>query len=265
MSVYSGDRDEWIKESIDSLLVQSYRADIFIAVDGNVTNEVIDTLKGYEAKHDNIKIQFYETNEGLATRLNDLIDTVLSSNVLYKYIARMDADDVALPHRIESQVNFLEDNSEISVVGSSVIEVDEYNSPLFTKIMADSHDDLAENIIRKCPFNHPTVVFRSSVFLSGFRYLSGIKNTQDYYLWVQLLSNDYKFSNLKEPLLYFRVSNDFHKKRGVKKAINEFNARVYAMKTLSKLSVLNVVFTVSLLLIRVSPKFISKFAYRYMR
>tara|TARA_B110000211_G_scaffold184861_1_gene209649 strand:- start:1015 stop:1845 length:831 start_codon:yes stop_codon:yes gene_type:complete len=265
MSVYKADKINFLKLAINSLLTQTYSdITIFIAVDGSVHHEVKEFLDELNAK-DNFFISFYEKNEGLATRLNQLIEQIIDSNK-FKFIARMDADDICADNRIYEQVNFLQLNEGISVVGSDVIEINELGEKGFYKKMEANHSQLINNIIKKCPFNHPTVLFRISIFIeSKHRYRADLLNTQDYYLWIDLGKHGYKFANINEPLLYFRIDNSFHKRRGLKKAKNDFNARLYAMNKLNMTSVPNLVISFMVFGLRVSPPFIKKIAYKYLR
>lgn len=58
------------------------------------------------------------------------------------------------------------------------------------------HEKIKKNVIKKCPFNHPSVMFRNLIFEEGFRYKDSLKNTQDYYLWVDLLAAGKRFQIL---------------------------------------------------------------------
>ncbi|MDV5059493.1 glycosyl transferase, partial [Vibrio diabolicus] len=120
-------------------------------------------------------------------------------------------------------------------------------------------------IIKRCPFNHPSVMFRMSVFEDGFRYKSELMNTQDYYLWVDLLAAGKNFANINEPLLMFRINESFHSRRGFKKAMNDLNSRIYAFKKLDVLNLSNIIHTISLFLLRIAPTSIKKWAYKTLR
>ncbi|EIE1228048.1 glycosyltransferase, partial [Vibrio vulnificus] len=263
MSVYKNDKVEWVQNSINSILEQSYSdIKLFLAVDGIVPDEIVALLSDYE-KNRNVRIFYFEECKGLATRLNFLIDTALSCKGV-KYLARMDADDVSHIERIEKQVYYLESNS-IDVLGSSVIEIDGFGNNIFLKKSEPNDVDLKKNIILRCPFNHPTVIFKREVFDSGLRYDNNLLNTQDYKLWVDMAVKGFKFGNCSEPLLYFRVSDTFHSRRNLKKAKNDFEQRIIAMKKLNIVNFKNVIHTLSLLILRLSPTFVSKLAYKYLR
>ncbi|MGR5094954.1 glycosyltransferase [Vibrio maritimus] len=265
MSVYKSDSFDNLKLAIDSILQQSYEClDFYIQVDGYIESSCRELLDSY-SDLENVFVTFNKENKGLAFRLNTIIDNVVEKGH-YKYIARMDADDISFYNRIELQVQFLEDNKNVSVVGSDVIEISDSGKEIFHKRMFYSHDDIAKKIIKKCPFNHPTVMFRESVFSNSLaRYKNELKNTQDYYLWVDLLASGHKFANLPNALLYFRVNGDFHSRRGFDKAMNDLRSRVYAFQKLDVLSASNFVHMLLLFLLRISPVKIKEMAYKYLR
>lgn len=263
MSVYKADSPIFVKQSIDSLLCQSLPSYIYVDVDGIVSDDLIFCLKEYEGI-DNVFITYHEKNIGLAGRLNGIIERIVSSKSIM-YIARMDADDISFSKRFESQVGFLLENENVDVVGSDVIEIDSVGNELFYKKMDVSHDLLYKNIIKKCPFNHPTVMFRISLFKEGFRYKDSLLNTQDYYLWVDLLAAGKIFANVGFPLLYFRVDDGFHNRRGWNKAVNDLKARFYAFSNLKVMTASNIIHTILLFILRVSPVFVKKLAYKKLR
>jgi hypothetical protein len=204
------------------------------------------------------------SNEGLAYSLNEGIEYILN-HLDVQYIARMDADDISLPSRIEEQVSLLDNNDGVDVVGTDIIEFNEISGSEFYKAMDTYHEKMLNRIIKRSPFNHPTVVFRKCVFESGLRYKASLKNTQDYYLWIDLLAAGYKFYNINKPLLRFRIDENFHKRRGVSKALNDVRSRIYAFKNLNNVSLSNILYVFALFFLRLSPEFLKKVIYKYAR
>lgn len=267
MSIYKNDSVKYVKLCLDSILSQTYfNYHIYIQVDGCIEPEVYDLLVSYKEKHDDIfSISFDSDNKGLAFRLNQIIDKVVD-NGNYSFIARMDADDVCDASRFMTQVNFLKDNPNVDVVGSDVIEIDSDGNEVFYKKMDSEHSTIESKLIKKCPFNHPTVMLRTSVFANGVRYKSELKNTQDYYLWVDLIKLGYVFSNINRSLLYFRVNEDFHNRRGFDKAMNDVRSRFYALRELPyTFTFSNSIHIFLLFALRVSPSFLKKIVYKKFR
>jgi len=265
MSVYAKDSASWFLEAVESVLLQSYgNFVLFIQVDGKVENNLYEAIK-YVERNDRVVVIFNHHNLGLARRLNDTIELVVE-DLSFSYLARMDADDVCSPFRFEKQVSFMRMNPEIGIVGSDVIEIDEDGRELFYKRMPSTHDEIFKNIIKRCPFNHPSVLIDLAIFRQlGLRYKNNLMNTQDYYLWIDMLASNVKFGNLNDVLLKFRLGADFHSRRGVKKAFNDLRSRLYAFRHLDVLTVSNVFHVVFLFLLRLAPVSVKKFAYKYLR
>jgi hypothetical protein len=95
--------------------------------------------------------------------------------------------------------------------------------------------------------------------------MSSLKNTQDYYLWVDLVKDGCLFANINETLLKFRIDENFHQRRGLKKAMNDLKSRLYSFKILKNYSISNVLHVILLFILRVSPAWIKKLAYKKLR
>ena len=106
LPVYKNDKVPHVRLSLNSILNQTYKGDftLIIGVDGPVGEELVSCLKDYETK-DNVSVQWFPKNRGLAIVLNDLLDICFKEG--YKYIARMDADDISMPERLEKQMAYL--------------------------------------------------------------------------------------------------------------------------------------------------------------
>lgn len=266
MSVYKGDRLGFLIDACDSVLNAAHKnIEFHISVDGPVSDDVRHYLKRLEFDgRERISVGFYDENMGLAFRLNQLIEISLKGDA--DFFARMDADDISHPLRFSEQIEYLKRYPDVDVLGTGHVEIDENNIKQYEKIMPESHDELLRNIIKRCPFNHPTVMFRRSVFeRTATRYKPSLQNTQDYYYWVDLLSEGFRFGNINKPLLQFRVDHKFYKRRGAKKALNDFKARVYAMNRLKCRSFYNLMIAFGLVCLRLSPSWLKVWAYRKLR
>jgi glycosyltransferase involved in cell wall biosynthesis len=264
MSVYNQDSPADFEQALQSIFEQTYRQfDIFLQVDGKVPETLRSVISNYESLK-NVHVSYSAQNLGLAFQLNQAIERVFEQGG-FDYIARMDADDICVAERFEQQVAFLSQNPDIAVLGTSVIEFDEQGHEFYKKMSA-SHHELKSNVIKRCPLNHPTVMFNlGKIEPQDLQYNSQLLNTQDYYLWVDLLSKGYLFSNLEEPLLRFRVNSLFHERRGLKKLKNDFRSRTYALNKLHVHSMTNYVYIAALVLLRISPTYIKKLAYSRFR
>ncbi|WP_082956893.1 glycosyltransferase [Morganella psychrotolerans] len=264
MSVYKNDNPNWVAESINSILNQKEKFfHILLSVDGEIPPPLQDKIE--TLKNSNMTIFYHKKNRGLAFRLNQMIDYALIKYFNFCYFARMDCDDIATVDRFIIQSTYLDNNNDIDVVGSDVIEINEFGCEISYKKMEKDHGLILKNIIKKCPLNHPTVMIRKEIFENGYRYKSELKNTQDYMLWVDLLAAGFKFSNINKPLLYFRVDKNFYNRRGMKKAFNDLKIRIAAMRKLKCFSCSNLSHATLLCILRISPVFIKKIAYKVFR
>src|ERR1700722_7292029 len=119
MSVFNGER--FLCQAIDSILAQSFRDFEFIIIDDGSVDSTATILRRYKKEDQRVCI-YVQSNLGLVESLNR--GCALARG---KYIARMDADDVALPGRLLRQFEFLEANSEIGIVGGAVQFIDAEN------------------------------------------------------------------------------------------------------------------------------------------
>lgn len=122
-----------------------------------------------------------------------------------KYIARMDDDDISVYHRLEKQVNFLEENPEIDIVGSCYITIDEHGKDVEKIDLPLTHQKIVAKLFRANPFCHPSIMFRRKSVSCIGGYLGGIY-AQDYDLWVRMLvGNNLVSANMSEYLVKYRV------------------------------------------------------------
>ncbi len=120
MSVYKNDTLTNVKKALESLYIQEIDNDIYIQQDGELKESVASYL---DEQKQNAKIAYIgrrAKNRGLAYSLNELLGVVLQKG--YKYIARMDADDICTPYRFKKQYDFMQRNEQVDVVGGCIEE-----------------------------------------------------------------------------------------------------------------------------------------------
>ncbi|WP_218310362.1 glycosyltransferase [Alteromonas antoniana] len=264
MSVYESDRFEWIKQAAESILQQTYGDFLFvIVIDGEIPVRTMNLIKDLAFEDCRLVIAQNEENIGLAASMNNII--AWAEKFSPSFFVRMDADDVSMPNRLERQINYLIKHKNISVLGSALTEVNEEGQKVGARVMPAGHRQIVHLLPRRCTMNHPTVVIRFDVFRNGFTYDPSLKNTQDYFLWITLAKNGYIFRNLKDRLLHFRRVNNFYKRRGLGKSINEYKARLYAMRTLKRITLWNFTYATAVLALRLMPSQVVKLAYKVDR
>jgi len=195
--------EKWIAEAIDSILNQTYDNIELIVWDDGSTDGTWGILREYSSS--NTRIYGTPKNSGVTYALNRLIEKSKG-----KYIARMDADDIAMPDRIEKQILFLENLSQLSAVGC-VIELfgDENFNKEREKWWGDRHIG-SQEIVKKLPYRncicHPSVMFRGDV-LREYMYQGGV--FQDYDLFLRMASDGHLISKMADRvLLKYRVRSD---------------------------------------------------------
>src|SRR5204862_38616 len=156
-------------------------------------------------------------NAGLAPMLNDLIGLTADE----EYLFRMDADDRSLPQRFIRQIEHLDLNPDIGILGTAIIEHDLAAGSKRVIRFAQNPASARRDVARRSPLAHPTACFRRSVFETVGRY-PVVPFSEDIALWFKCLEAGVKFDNLPEPLYEFTINANFWKRRGFKKAWNEY-------------------------------------------
>ena len=266
MAVYREDRLEWVEQAVDSVLQQTYQNFVFvIVIDGEINQDTFTYLCDVCRHNKKMILVLNRSNSGLSACMNFIVDWALLEHGDTKYFFRMDADDISEKDRFASQIDYLEKHQSVSILGCALKEINENGLIVGKRQLPVKHGDIIKFLPKRCSINHPTVAIRFDIFKDGFRYNKALHNTQDYFLWIELAQAGYEFANLGEKLLQFRRVNDFYKRRGLTKSINEFKARFYAMRLLKRYTLGNVIYAFAVLLLRLLPSKIVKLAYKLDR
>lgn len=222
MSVYKNDNQADLEIAVNSVLKQTYRDfNLHIQCDGPIADDCKKYLDSIEDK----RVYVYERNQnhGLAYSLNELLDRVVKMD--YEYFARMDADDICFEDRFEKQIKYIEAN-DLDIVGGQIIEfgkdIDEVVSE---RIVPCEHNEMVALMKVRSPFSHPTILIRKRVIevIKGYSYTIF---PEDYDFFVRAYMNGFKFGNLPDKVLWFRLGADLSaaiKRRwGWKYAKNEY-------------------------------------------
>lgn len=190
--------EKYIGEAVESILNQTFTDFELIVLDDASTDRTPDILAEYALKDTRIRVVRNESNLRIAASLNRGI--TLASG---KYIARMDADDAAVPERFEKQFELMEKNPDIAVCGSwvSVYETgEEWRPP------SDS-DSIKAKLFFESYLYHPAVMIRKDVLVSyAGGYRPDMPPAEDYDLWVRLAVHpEVKFANVPQVLLRYRM------------------------------------------------------------
>ena len=259
MSIYMAEKPSYLTMSLNSVLNQTLQAsEIIIVEDGPLTTDLYAILDEFESKNPIIRRLRLSENHGLGYALCEGL-----KYCRYELVARMDTDDICKPNRFEVQVEFMEKNHEVDVLGTWIDEFFDVKENIVSiRKVPEGSKGLYEFGKKRNPMNHPTVMFRKSSVLKAGSYQTCML-LEDYYLWVKMLKMGMVFYNIQESLLYFRLSHDIYKRRGgLKYAITEVKFQI----ELHKIGYLTIFETIrniaSRFFVRVMPVCIRRRIYR---
>lgn len=183
--------------AIDSVLSQSHGDFVFIIVDDGSTDGTWSILEEYAGRDSRIRL-LRQDAKGVAAAMNRGIESTDA-----ELIARMDADDIALPQRLERQIAYLDRNPGIAVVGSFVRIVDATGRFKKKKRFPTAPDDVRQELLHKNPICHPSVLMRRQAVASVGGYDERFPLAEDQDLWLRL-SSQFDLANIPEELLEYR-------------------------------------------------------------
>jgi len=259
ISVYAGDRVDWLREALESVLNQTVpqeQVHLYICADGPLSEALNACLEQFADRvHKLIRLP---ENRGLATALNRLIDALDDE----KYIFRLDSDDICLPDRVERQMEFLEKNPEVMLCGSSIQEFSE--TPEQIGLLRTYPAELAtirKYILKANPFAHSTICFRREFFERVGLYNEEFPLRQDIELWFRAVAQGIPMANLRDPVLLFRVSDELVQRRNLSVGLVEFQIfmkGIYQLKGIHPA----MIWPVFRLVVRILPARVTGWIYR---
>jgi len=233
--------------------------EIILVIDGPIRNDSEIIIKGWKNKlGDSLQLVRLGANVGIAKALNAGL-----KYCNYEIIARMDHDDISLPLRFASQLDFLTENVGVDVVGTFIQEIDEHED-IVKKVVKypTSHSDCYKYFRKRDPLAHPTVMFRSSFFDAAGNYPTHINLAEDTLLWYQGFKTNCVFANIDEIGLQYRRTPDFYARRA--DHTKSIELLRYRLKTINRdlgYGILGDVYALLYYLICMSPRFIKKILY----
>ena len=196
MSVFNGER--FLRDAIESILNQSFCDFEFIIIDDGSTESIGSILDWYQKSDPRIRV-YHQENRGLIESLNRACGLARG-----KYIARMDADDIAVPDRLAWQIGFMDRHPEVAVVGGAVEFIDQGGKILRVGRRPLHNDEIQRVILNQSGVMwHPSVLMRKAAFarVGGYR---NVVDAEDYDLWLRM-AELFQLANLSEVLLKYRL------------------------------------------------------------
>lgn len=191
---------EVLEESLHSLRNQTFKDFECILIDESTDKNTANACRSF-CENDARFIYVHPPERvGLAGSLNLAIE--MARGV---YIARFDSDDVCYPDRLALQVEFLNQNAEIGIIGSAIDIVDIEGRFLGRRDYPLNHAEIEKKFIFSNALAHPTIMFRKSLLtISEGAYDAKFRYAEDLEFWLRLLNCKVKFANLAKPLVKYR-------------------------------------------------------------
>ena len=211
MSVYCQENAFYFEKSLESMFQQTVPFHDLVLVCDGVLNEALDNVinKYKDLYEDRLTVIPLQENVGLGKALSIGLPYCKSS-----WVARMDTDDIALPDRIEKQIDAVNKNIGVSVVGGQIQEfIESENNTIAKRVVPLSHSNIIKFSQSRNPMNHVTVFFNKDDVMACGNY-QNFYFMEDYYLWIRMLASNYTMMNLPDVLVKVRISKETYSRRG---------------------------------------------------
>jgi glycosyltransferase involved in cell wall biosynthesis len=213
MSVYNG--LPYLGQAVESILDQTFSDFEFLIIDDASTDGSRERLKKWTNRNERIRLILHNKNRGLGYSLHEGVKKARGN-----WIARMDADDISFPDRLEKQLAYVEEHSSIDILGTWALDIDGEGTPLRQRTYPVDHAEIAR-LIWTNPLVHPTVMFRKSAVQAAGSYDPDVRKRQDYELWFRCLEEGLCFGNVPEILLRYRFTEEYYERNDLQVAWNQ--------------------------------------------
>ena len=234
LPIYYKESSVVIKKCLNSMLEQTIKPDeIVCALDDPSTNEIEQVVDNFRDSS-GIKIVkcYCKRGSGLGAVLNAGVQ-----HCNCDYIARMDADDIAVPERLEKERDFLDENTAIDVVGSNIAEFETSPEEIIAYRNVPANDNECKNMLkRRDPINHMAAMYRRASVLKAGNYSKDMMSCEDTYLWTAFYAAGLKFANIQENLIYVHAGREMYERRGGKKAYRYVKKAIQYKKSVGLIS-----------------------------
>ena len=210
LSVYHKENPAFFAAAIQSMMDQTVPTNDFVIVcDGPLTEELYAVLDRFDSQYPGVfNIIRLEENVGIGAAVNIGLNACKN-----EMVAKMDADDLSVPTRCETQLKKFADNPDLTVLGGYIEAFEQDpDAPFSVRSVPLTNEEIRHFARRRQPFNNVTVMYRRSAVLSvgGYRPL---RRCEDYDMYLRLLSSNYYGENLPETLVKVRVDKSANMRR----------------------------------------------------
>lgn len=219
---------KFVEKAVRSIMEQTYTNLEILCCDDCSTDKTLIILQKLSQEDSRVKVIKNEQNLKIVQTLNKLV--YLSSG---KYIARMDADDISLPNRIEKQVEFMEKNAEVGLCGCNAFHINEKDKKIGKSFLPLSFEDNKFFLQFYSTFYHPTILAKSEVFKENL-YDEDFICAEDYELWCRLVfEKGIRAENLRDRLFLYRMNSQGISQKNAEKQ-KENSAKIFLTKNILK-------------------------------
>jgi glycosyltransferase involved in cell wall biosynthesis len=193
----------FLVEAVESLINQTHKNWELIAVDDYSSDKSYEILESYSKKDKRIKLFRNDKRLGVSGTANVAIQKAKG-----KYIARMDADDISFPCRLEKQLAYLQKNKDVIAVGGQCDVINKKGEKIGEKIFPTEAQDIKKMIFSNAPLQQPTLIVNSRLLPSNFYWYDDKHEIAEEIELLFRLFQHGKVCNLKEKVLFYRIHNN---------------------------------------------------------
>lgn len=208
MSVYFKEAPEYLKQAIESIQAQTFQTNDFVLVCDGPLNDGLDAIiaKKQQEMGETLNVVRLAKNGGLGNALNEGI-----KHCKNELVARMDSDDISAADRCEKQVKLFKKNPELDITSGALLEfVTSPDQITGGRTIPCSNEEIIRYSRKRCPFNHPCVMFKKSAVEFAGGYQEKYHLFEDYYLWIRSCKTLVRAQNLPDVLLYMRTPTEMY-------------------------------------------------------
>lgn len=259
----------YIKETLDNFIA-SYKSilentiqpnQVVIVFDGPVQKDIEDFLNEEIENGSPVTILKIPNNVGLGNALNFGL-----RQCQHEWVFRMDTDDICLPDRFKTQIDYIKSNPNTVVVGGHIAEFDSLMiNPIGLRKVPLLNKDIIKHAKFRSPFNHMTVAFKKSVIFSvgGYQHHHLM---EDYNLWLRIIAKGFEVGNIDEVLVNVRAGREMLQRR---RGVSYIKSEWYLMLLKYKLSYQSLFSAFIVFVLRSFPRLLcgnmQRIIYRWLR
>ncbi|MBE8183051.1 MAG: glycosyltransferase [Candidatus Portiera sp.] len=208
VTIFKGSNIVWLNECLASVYCQrEYIDEVIIVADGELNPELESAIASWQGKW---KINLARLGKNCGPGGASQYGLLQCNN---EWVARLDADDIAMSNRFKRQVKFLQENPDVDVLGGYMPEFQgKIEGILAVNYVPLVHKDIAKLLTLRSPLVNSSSVFRVKKALAAGGYKS-LMSHEDHLLWMALLKHGAKFANIPYLVGYYRASPEYYKRR----------------------------------------------------